>query len=427
MNNKIMRNRRTKKIADRIYAYSSMLIQTVVLIALMLSIPSASSALIGIKEGEASPKFILEDLNGAPVDVGGLFGRKPVIIAFWELPISKSFIDYSMDVLKFLNDFYEQHHDATGLEVVGIYTPEDDGEVPGSEIERVKNLVKVNKIKFTILVDRGFVIFREYGVIALPSTVMIDKEGKIKFVYPSFPQAAQPVVSEQIRSLIGLAQAPAAKETEKKTGPDSHSVRLYNYALQMYEKGLPEQALSPLKKSVEMDADFPPAHNLMGIILWKLGNFEGAIGEFEKAVTLDKTYVPAHFNYGVLLFESEKSAEAERHFKETLSLNSDLAEAHYVLGLLYKKTDREEEAVRELDTALVLFEKRKTASAYEIYAPSAFHRISTLYTLSELYRKKGEAARALDVLQKAARLALGLEIKNEKENLHRSRDLMLYE
>ncbi|MBI5664120.1 MAG: redoxin domain-containing protein [Nitrospirae bacterium] len=427
MNNNISRIIRTRISADRINAYMYMLIQTAVLISVILSMPSVSSALIGLKEGEAPNKFTLEDLNGTPVDVGGSFGRKPVIIVFWGLPISKSFLDYSMDELRFLNDFYERHHEATGLEIFGIYTPENDGEVPAGEIEKVRNLVKLNRLKFPVLIDSGFMIFREYGVIALPSTVMIDKGGKIKFIYPSFPLAAQHVFTEEIKGLIGLAETSAEKETEKKKGPDSHSVRLYNYALQMYKKGLPEQALSPLKKSIEMDAEFPLSHNLMGIILWKRGDFEGAIAEFNKAVTLDKTYVPAHFNYGVLKFEGEKYAESEKHLKEALSLNSDMAEAHYVLGLLYKKTNREEEAVRELGTALVLFEQKKTPSVYEVYAPSAFHRISTLYALSELYRKKGETGKALDVLQQAAQLALGLGIKTEKENLHRSRDLMLYE
>ena len=416
-----------KIMADRICAHLCKLVTLLVLSSIMLSVPSVSSALIGIKEGEAPKKFTLEDLNGSTVDVGRAFGGKPLILVFWELPISNSFIDYSMDELRFLNDFYERHHDGTGLEIFGIYTPEDDGVIPESEIERVRNLVKVNKIKFTILIDRGFRIFREYGVIALPSTVMIDKGGNIKFIYPSFPLAAQPLFSEELKGLTGLAQAAAGRESEKEKGLDFHSVRLYNYALQMYKKGLLEQALSPLKKSIELGADFPQSHNLMGIILWKKGNFEGSIQEFSKAVTLDKLHVPAHFNYGVLLFESEKYAEAEGHFKEVISLDSNVAEAHYVLGLLYKKTDREEEAMKELGTALALFEERKTASSYEIYAPYAFHRISTLYALSELYRKKGETGKALDALQKAAQVALGLEIKTEKENLHRSRDLMLHE
>lgn len=422
-----MGNIRNENRGAGMYLNWGKLVRAMVLISIILSIPSVSSALIGIKEGEAPIKFALQDLNGASVDVGGLFGRKPVIVVFWGMPISKSFLDYSMDELRFLNDFYEQHHEATGLEIFGIYTPENDGEVPVSEIERVKKLIMINKIKFTVLIDSGFMIFREYGVIALPSTVMIDKAGKIKFIYPSFPLAAQPVFTEEIRRLTGLVQVTAEKEEEKKKGPDSHSVRLYNYALQMYKKGLPEQALSPLDKSVELDAEFAPSHNLMGIILWKQHNYEGAIGAFNKSVTLDQTYVPAHFNYGILMFESGKYSEAEKHFKEALSLNNRMAEAHYVLGLLYKKTNREEEAVRELGTALSLFEKSKTSSAYEIYAPSAFHRISTLYALSELYKKKGETGKALDVLQKAAQLALGLEMKNEKETLHRSRDLMLYE
>ncbi|MEW6601167.1 MAG: redoxin domain-containing protein [Nitrospirota bacterium] len=423
----MMRFTKVTNIHTEIYARLRIFVHAVIFSVVILSIPSDSCALIGTLEGEAPHPFTLEDLTGRTVESAALFGSKPVILVFWELPISKSFIDYSMDELRFLNDFYEKHHEATGLDVIGIYTPEEDGDVPAAEIDRVRDLVKVNRIKFTILVDRGFRVFREYGVIALPSTVMVDQSGKIRFIYPSFPLAAQPVFTKTIQNLIGIAPLRTEKEPEETAGQDSHSIRLYKYALQMYKKGLPEQALSPLKKSVELGHGFSPSHNLMGIILWKRGNFEGAVEEFNTAVTLDRTYVPAHFNYGVLLFESEKFAEAERHLKETLSLNSEMAEAHYVLGLLYKKTDREADAERELGAALTLFEKRKAVSAYEIYAPSAFHRISTLFALSELFRKKGENARAMEALQKAVSLALGLDIKTERETLHRSRDLMLYE
>jgi Tfp pilus assembly protein PilF/alkyl hydroperoxide reductase subunit AhpC len=384
-------------------------------------------ALIGVKEGDAPKEFVLNDLNGATVNVGDVIGKKPVILVFWELAMSKAFLDYSMDELRFLSGFYNIHHDTSGLEIFSIYTPEEDKEIPDSEIEKVKDLIKVNKIKFPVLIDSGFKIFREYGVIALPSTIMIDKTGKITFIYPSFPLAARPLFTEKINTLIGLAETVEKKEAEKTKGKDSHSVRLYNYALQMYKHGLLEQALSPLKKSLELDPDLTSSHNLMGIVLWKRGNFEGSVEEFKHAIKLDNNNVPAQFNYGLLLFESEKYTEAEKHFRKVISLDDKLAEVHYVLGLLYKKTNREREAMEELGSALVLFEERKTASVYEIYSPAAYQRISALYALSELHGRKGEAEKALDLLQKAVKITLGLEMKSEQGHLYRSRDLMIYE
>jgi tetratricopeptide (TPR) repeat protein len=395
------------------------------MLVIILLLSSTSFALIGAKEGEVPKKFTLNDLNGSPVNIGTYIGKKPVILVFWELPMSKSFLDYSLDELRFLNNFYEKHHDTSGLEIFAIYTPEEDKEISDSEMERVKSLIQVNKIKFNVLIDTGFEVFREYGVIALPSTIMIDKSGKIKFIYPSFPLAAQPLFTEKIGGLIGLAQAVSKKGTEKARGTSTQSVRLYNYALQMYKKGLLEQSLSPLKKSLELDPGASSSHNLMGIVLWKKGNYEGAVDEFKRAIELDKNSAPAHFNYGLLLFENETYNEAKKHIELSISINSNLAEAHYVLGILYEKTEAANDGIKELEKALALFENKKTSTG--IHDSSFFCRISTLYTLSKLYVRNGDDKKAMELLLKAAQISLGIEGNSEEGLLHLSRDMMIYE
>ena len=44
-----------------------------------------------------------------------------------------------------------------------------------AEFDNVRSIVQMNDIKFPVLMDRGFGKFREYGVVALPSTIMINK------------------------------------------------------------------------------------------------------------------------------------------------------------------------------------------------------------------------------------------------------------
>ncbi len=396
-----------------------------ILLIKVFLLPGDSSALIGIKEGDNPKKIMLDDLNGKTVNVTNFFAKRPVILVFWELATDKSFLNYSLDELLFLNDFYEEYHDKAGLEVFGIYTPVDDKDIPESEILKVKNLVKMNKITFPVLIDTGFKMFREYGVIALPSTVMIDKKGTIEFIYPSFPIAARPLFSEKIMDLVGAAKIVQKKEDIKIKERESHSRRLYHYALQMYKRGLAGQAMSPLKKSLDLDPDFTWSHNLMGIILRKSGDFEGSKKEFERAIKLDRYNAPAHFNYGLLLFENERYNEAEEQFSVSVALDDAMAEAHYVLGLLYKKTDRPNEALKELKTALALFEKRKVTPV--IFNASTLHKISTLYALSELHSQRGNKEKALKVLQKAARIAIGINRSSDKGLLHISQDLMIYE
>jgi len=388
--------------------------------------PSSSSALIGINEGDAPQKILLSDLNGKSINLSDFVGKKPVIIVFWELTEDKSFLNYSLDELIFLNNIHEKYRSEHGLEIFTVYTPENAGTVSDNEISRVKNLLKINKITLPVLIDRGLKSFRDYGVIALPSTIMIGQSGRIKFIYPSFPIAARPVFDDKIRELLGLSSVhPDQKQIKK--GDVAQSVRLYQYALQMFKKGLLDQALSPLKKSIQLDHSSAGAHNLMGIILREKGDFEGAVSEFKISISLDDSNVHPLFNYALLLLESERYSAAEEILHKTLELDNNLAKAHYALGILYKSINRNEDAITELQKAFELFEQSKSEQVYEIQDPTVFNRISTLYILSELQRKQGNEKQSLELLDKAAEIALGLDQRKDAGHMHRSKELLIYE
>ncbi len=400
------------------------LVKLAVLLIMTFLMPFSATALIGMKTGAAPLKFTLQDLNGETVNVGKYFGVKPVILVFWKLNMNKSFLDYSLDELRFMNDFFTRLHDEKGLEIFGIYTPEEENTVSEDELQKVKNLVNVNKIKFPILIDRGFSVFRRHGVIALPSTIMVEKNGKIGFIYPSFPLAAQSLFADEIESLLGMTHRITRKEMEREEEQVSRSGRLYHYARQMHKKGMVEQALSPLEKSLKLEPDNAKAHNLMGIILWKRGDYEGAVKEFEHALELDDGSAQAHFNYGLLLFDNEKYKEARNHIERSIAINEDLAEARYMLGMIYKKEENSENALKEFERARVHFEKMGTS---EGKSDTSQCRISTLYEMSRLYYERGESKQAIDLLLKATRISLGIEGKAVDGILHQSRDMMLYE
>ncbi len=411
------------------YVVELRLIFRIVFIIISLALfvmPSPSSALIGVKEGDAPTKISLADLQGNRIDLNDYFGKKPVIIVFWELTADKSFLNYSLDELIFLNNINEKYKSEHGLEIFTIYTPEEAEAVPDSEMSRVRNLLKINKINLPVLIDSGLKTFRDYGVIALPSTVMVGKAGRIKFIYPSFPMMARPLFAEKIRGLLGLSTVHAEQKQSKK-GDVAQSVRLYQYALQMFKKGLLEQALSPLKKSIQLDHGSADAHNLMGIILRQKGDFEGAVSEFRMSMGLDDSNVHPRFNYALLLLENEKYAEAEKVLLKTLAMEEHLAEAHYALGILYKNISKSEDAIRELNKAFELFEQSKPEQAYAINDSTVFNRISTLYILSDLLRKQGNAKQSMELLYKAAEIALGLDRNKEREHMLRSKELLIYE
>jgi tetratricopeptide (TPR) repeat protein len=309
--------------------------------------------------------------------------------------------------------------------VFGIYTPEEDGNIPDDEITKVRNLIKTNKIKFPILIDKGFKFFQEYGVIALPTTVMVNKTGRIQFIYPSFPQAAHSLMAEQVKILMGMAVP--AKEEEVLKGPDSKSGRLYRYALQMYKKGLAEQALSPLKKSLELDPDLSMAHNLLGVSLWQSGKSDEAREELVKAIELDNDNMAAHLNYSVLLFEQEQYDDVEKNLKALSVAEAPFkVRLHYMLGLIYRNTNRIDEAIKDLEEANSIIDKVESEER-ESVSFSDSYRVFLLRDLSALYIKKNNKDKAIELLTRAVSVSLDLEGKSDSKALNKRKDIMLYE
>jgi peroxiredoxin len=405
----------------------SLTVFTLTLFIIIFLLPVHLQALLGIKEGDAPKEIILNDLDGKTITVSDLFGKKPVILVFWELLLSESFLNYSLDELRFLNEMYSKYHKMNGLEIFGIYTPEEEKEVTDSEMTKVRNLIVSNKIQFPVLIDKGLTYFREYGVIALPSTIMVGETGKIESIYPSFPLAARPLISDQIKKLLGL-DGPKQEQRhveQKKNG--SKSNRQYQYSLQMYKSGLREQALSALNKSIASGADYSWEHNLKGIILWQQGNATGATDAFKRALELDNN-IAAHINYAILLSDQKQYAEVEKVIKSASYPRIDFKiRAHYLLGLSYEHFDKIDQAIGELELAESLFDVWATENEDSLFYTFTY-RIPILRDLSEMYTRNGNEKKAMERLQKAVNIALSHDVNSGTDPFNRGRrGYMVYE
>jgi peroxiredoxin len=390
-------------------------------------LPSNSSALIGIKEGDAPKEIVLDDVNGNSVNVSSHFGKKPVILLFWKLSTNDAFLDYSLDELRLLKNIYEKLHNETGLEIFAIYTPMEFKDVSNDEILSVRKLIDVNEINFPVLIDRGFKFFREYGVIALPSTIMISKTGKIQFIYSSFPMSAHEVISGKIEELVGIAKDTQEDEVVMKKIADTRANRLYNYALQMSRRGLQEQAISALRKSMDLNPEDTWSHNLMGIILWENKMYDQATEELQRAIEIDSENITALMNYSVLLIEKKDYKEAERILTGLSPVkNKFKIRIHHQLGTIYKQTGRIDEAIKELETAYSFFEDELDKP--RVPSPSYYSiEISVLHGLSVLYSEKGNLEKALEMLHKAFHEALGIGSSSSIDHVAKRPDIMVYE
>ena len=140
------------------------------------------------KEGKApsstsGPDFTLKTLDGQEVTLSKLRG-KVILLDFWATwcgPCRES-----IPHLVHLQKTYQEK----GFEVIGMNMDKGDAET-------VRHFVKSMDIPYTIALTPDEVS-RNYGVTALPTTILIDKEGKIRQKFLGFTSE----ISKQITSLV---------------------------------------------------------------------------------------------------------------------------------------------------------------------------------------------------------------------------------
>lgn len=109
--------------------------------------------------------FTLENLSGEKVSYSSLKG-KTVLINFWATWCPPCKIE-----MPDLNKLYEKYKDDKNLVILTINVGEDKN--------AVSEFIKQNNYKFPVLLDTNSNVALDYKAMYLPTTVLIDKDGKV--------------------------------------------------------------------------------------------------------------------------------------------------------------------------------------------------------------------------------------------------------
>ena len=116
--------------------------------------------------GEASlpPDFTLPALDGQPVSLNQYLGKKSVLLVFWATwcPECKAAIPE-------INSLHGGPL-SEKLQVLGLDFRESR--------EKVSSAVKARDIRYTVLLDEKGKVARDYGVVGIPTYILIGKDGK---------------------------------------------------------------------------------------------------------------------------------------------------------------------------------------------------------------------------------------------------------
>lgn len=123
---------------------------------------------------ESAPNFTLQNLSNASFTLSSYKEKQPVVLFFftsWCPFCRKELGTLKMLYPKFIKD---------GVELFAIDV--------GEQSAKVENAVKNYGLVFQVLLDKDTHVSESYGVMGVPTYVLIDKRGKIVAQDNGFPQ-----------------------------------------------------------------------------------------------------------------------------------------------------------------------------------------------------------------------------------------------
>jgi peroxiredoxin len=141
----------------------------------------------GAAEGAPAPAFTLPARAGGEVALAGLKGQV-VLINFWATwcgPCRKE--------MPLLDQIYLRYK-ALGFTLLAVNVEEDSA---GAE-----KWLAETPVSFPVLFDRANAVSRLYDVTAMPSTVIVDRKGNVRFVHYGYTPGTENEYQDQIRTLI---------------------------------------------------------------------------------------------------------------------------------------------------------------------------------------------------------------------------------
>jgi len=143
---------------------------------------------------KAAPDFTLTDAYGHSVKLSDYRG-KVVLLNFWATWCGPC----QIEIPWFIE--FEQQFKSKGFEVVGVSMDEDGWQA-------IKPYIAAHKLNYRVLLGDETVSQLYGGLDALPTTFMIDREGKIAFS-PHVGLAGKNEYLSEIESLLGGKQSAA--------------------------------------------------------------------------------------------------------------------------------------------------------------------------------------------------------------------------
>ena len=153
----------------------------------LLIVGSAGNRALALDKGQAAPEIALKDFSGTVRKLSGLKG-KIVLVDFWA-----SWCGPCRESMPFLDRLSTTYKDK-GLVVIGVNID--------SDLAAAQRFLKNIPVSFAVLNDADKQVAKAYGPPTMPSSYVIDRQGKVRAIHAGFTTSDAVQLEMEIKALL---------------------------------------------------------------------------------------------------------------------------------------------------------------------------------------------------------------------------------
>jgi peroxiredoxin len=157
------------------------------LLGLMFSVVAATSLAASDLTGQAAPDFALKSSTGENLRLSEFRGDV-VMINFWA-----TWCGPCRQEMPLLDELY-QRYERVGFSLLGVNIDDDS--------RKAMNMISDLGVNFPVLFDSAKEVSKLYQVNAMPVTVIVDRDGTVRYVHQGYKPGYEDKYLDEIRSLL---------------------------------------------------------------------------------------------------------------------------------------------------------------------------------------------------------------------------------
>lgn len=283
--------------------------------------PKAAAAFKNVNIGTEAPAFKLTDLSGKEVSLDSFKGDNAVVVVFWATWSGRS-LEELRDVQKLVSEYGPKGLKAVAVNVEHEHATDDD-------LRTIREKAASLNLTYPVLLDKGLDTFRNYGVVAVPSTGVLGAGLVLRYDFNGYPSSVFQDMKSQVEELLGMKPKETAVAAKADTSHKPAHTALLNYNLgrRLHAFGMSEKAEPKLRAAAAADPNWAAPNVLLGeVLLSRSKKDPGKLAEakkaFEAAVAAEEGNVVARTGLARVYWSSGQGAEAEREVDAALKKNA---------------------------------------------------------------------------------------------------------